>query len=504
MLNIHIRINDAATRRPTPVRVRVSDAAGKAYAPLGRLPVFAVGKGEDVGGQVRLGRDNWYPIDGGCEVPLPAGIPLRIQATKGPEYTPLDETITLGAGQISLRFEIARWHESDGVTVDTRAHFLSPHAALLEAAAEGIDVVNVLALVHGFVGQDGNGYPMLSNITSFSGQTPALTSGGHDVYVNTLNAHHALGRLGLLNSHRVVHPLTFGDPDGPDDWSLLDWCGQCHRKCGLVVWVDAFRSDRGILGGEALAALLLGQVDAIEFDAQARPQPLLPWVYKLWDCGVKVPLVGGSGKESNRTPVGAMRTLAFQASRVSDDAGEPNPTVHTVGSPRDRLLDSVRTGNTVVTNGPLLAFAATVDRAAATVESVVPFDKLEIVGNGSVLTTTPATADNGRYRATLELAHSVTDGWLAARAVGPKGSLLFPDQPVFAHSSAVFVGTPVRPPKALTALRQCLASTREWVETQGRFTADKFKVKLLDTLAAAEALVGAGRVSDGLESEPDA
>ena len=253
MLNVHLRINDAVTKKPTPVRVRVSDAAGNYYPPLGRLPVFAVGKGEDVGGQVRLGRENWAVIDGAGEVPLPAGVPLRIRATKGPEYTPLDETVTLGAGQISLRFEVARWHESDAVSVDTRAHFVSPHAALLEAAAEGVDVVNVLALAHAFVGQDGNGYPILSNVLAFSGQEPALTTGGHDVYVNTLNTHGALGRLGLLNCHRAVHPLTFGSPDGPDDWSLGDWCQQCHRKGGLVAWADAFRSDRGVLGGRELS-----------------------------------------------------------------------------------------------------------------------------------------------------------------------------------------------------------------------------------------------------------
>ncbi len=68
--------------------------------------------------------------------------------TKGPEYTPLDETVTLGAGQMALRFAIERWTDSraDGwVSVDTRCHFLSPHAALLEAAAEDVDVVNLLA-----------------------------------------------------------------------------------------------------------------------------------------------------------------------------------------------------------------------------------------------------------------------------------------------------------------------------------------------------------------------
>lgn len=487
MLNVHLRINDAVTKKPTPVRVRVSDAAGNYYPPLGRLPVFAVGKGEDVGGQVRLGRENWAVIDGAGEVPLPAGVPLRIRATKGPEYTPLDETVTLGAGQISLRFEVARWHESDAVSVDTRAHFVSPHAALLEAAAEGVDVVNVLALAHAFVGQDGNGYPILSNVLAFSGQEPALTTGGHDVYVNTLNTHGALGRLGLLNCHRAVHPLTFGSPDGPDDWSLGDWCQQCHRKGGLVAWADAFRSDRGVLGGEALAQLLLGHVDAVEFDAHARPQPLLPWVYKLWDCGVKVPLVGGSGKDSNRVPVGAMRTLAIPTSRDREGASASGGSDAPSRSRLVEFLAAVRGNRTAVTNGPMLTFTVEGDRAAVTAESVVPFERLEIVANGAVLVSAPPTPALGRFRATLDIAHGLTDGWLAARAVGPKGSLLFPDQPVFAHTSAVFVGTPVRPPAARTALRQCLVATREWVETQGQFPAEKFEARILDTLTAAEA-----------------
>ena len=36
----------------------------------------------------------------------------------------------------------------------------------------------------------------------------------------------------------------------------------------------------------------------------------MPWVYRLWDAGVLVPLVGGSGKDSNRMAIGAMRTYA--------------------------------------------------------------------------------------------------------------------------------------------------------------------------------------------------
>jgi len=186
--------------------------------------------------------------------------------------------------------------------------------------------------------------------------------------------------------------------------------------------------------------------------------------------------------------VGAMRTMCGVL-REGEAPAEPNQD-STGASPsrkHDRFLAAVRANRTVVTNGPLLRFAVADGRATATAESVVPFDKLEVVANGAVFATTPPTPTRGRHRATLDIPHAVTDGWLAARAVGPKGSLLYPDQPAFAHTSAVFVGTPVRPPAARTALRQCLAGTREWVETQGQFTAEKFAAELLDALTAAEA-----------------
>ncbi|HEX4591448.1 MAG TPA: hypothetical protein VH120_16045, partial [Gemmataceae bacterium] len=88
---VHFRINDAATGKPTPVRLRVTDAAGNYYAPYGRSTEFATGVGEDVGGNLLVGRERWTYIDGTCEIGVPPG-ELTIQATKGPEYKPLRQT----------------------------------------------------------------------------------------------------------------------------------------------------------------------------------------------------------------------------------------------------------------------------------------------------------------------------------------------------------------------------------------------------------------------------
>lgn len=331
MLTVHVRINDAATAKPTPVRLRISDSHGNHFPPLGRFVEFPTGKNEDVGGRVRLGRELWFYTDGSCEVPLPAEVPLRVQATKGFEYRPVDETVTLGPGKMALRFAIERttemkakgWHSADG-----RCHFLPPHDAALEAEAEGLDLVNLLAVEQRFPSLDGTAYRTVPHLAAFSGQADGIVS------VNTLNVHPVLGKVGLLYSHRPVHPLTFGGEE-PDDWSVCDWCDQCHRKGGLAVWVDAFKETAGPLGGEALVAAVLGKIDAIEVDAQPRKLAIWPWLHRMWNAGIGIPLVGSSGKDGNRTPLGATRTYARCEGSLKS------------------WVEAVKSGRTFVTNGPL-------------------------------------------------------------------------------------------------------------------------------------------------------
>src|SRR5262249_11442216 len=161
---------------------------------------------------------------------------------------------------------------TDGwVSIDTRCHFISPHAAALEAQAEGVDVVNLLAMPFPVLALDANTYITTPNILAFSGQIPAFDCEGCSVVVNTFNTHPVLGKLALLNSHRPVFPLTFGEDT--DDWGVCDWADQCHRKKGLVVWVDAFEPTGGITGSEALVAALLGKIDAVEVTGELRKSP---------------------------------------------------------------------------------------------------------------------------------------------------------------------------------------------------------------------------------------
>lgn len=457
MITVHLRINDAAGR-PTAARVCVSAADGTCFAPLGRFVEFPSGVNEDVGGGLRVGREAWFTIDGACEIPLPANVPLRVRATKGPEFRPLDTTVTLGPGQMALRFALERGHDrrADGwVSGDARCHFLPPHAALLDAAAEDLDVVNLLAVVQDYPSTDGTAYRTVPHLAAFSGQAAALEADGRMVAVNTLNAHPALGTVALLHSHRPVFPLTFGGEDA-DDWGVCDWADQCHRKGGLVVWVEAFQRHAGLVGGEALVAAVLGKIDAIEITGGTR-SAVLPWVYRLWTAGFPIPLVGGSGKDSNRVPLGAVRTHA-----KPDAPGYKG------------WVEAVRAGRSFASAGPLLTYAVEASRARATARSLAAFEALEVVADGAVIASTP----DGELDVPLGSA-----GWVAARTMPTGGA-------GFAHTSPIRLGPSPGAADAAMQLRPFVVATRDWAEAAGRYAIPRRKQALLDRCTEALARLG--------------
>jgi hypothetical protein len=480
MVTVHVRVADAANQKPTPVRARFGGPDGEIYVPFGRVADFPTGPGEDVGGHVLLGGRQFVYLDGGCEVQLPAGVPVTVEIAKGPEYSPLLREVKLGAGQISLRFVVDRWTDlrSEGwYAGDTRARFLSPHAALLEGAAEGLSVVNLLA-----------GDRPAHDILAFSGTQPALEAPGHVVAVNTLNTHPELGTLALLDSHRPVFPLRFGGPDGMDDWSLTDWCDQCHRKRGLVVWPDLPRLTPEAPQGEALAAALLGKVDAFEVSAFGAEEPavLADW-YELLDCGLRLPLAGGSGKDSNATAVGAVRTYA----RLKPDE------TFAYGA----WASAVRAGRTFVTNGPLLTLdvdgegpghvcAAIPEgrpvRVRVEARGVVPFERVEVLYNNRVVADRGASGN--RQAAVLECGFTPAGpGWLVARCLG--GDQLPDRQVVFAHTSPVWFhpgGKPPQPqPAAASRFLGILERTSDWAANAARYERPASREHLLGVLDEA-------------------
>lgn len=463
---VHIRVNDAATGQPTPVRLRVTDAAGTYYAPFGHAAEFPIGRGEAVGGDVMIGGERWAYIDGTCEIAVPPG-ELTVAVRKGPEYRPLNETLNLPTGKLTLRFTIEREFDSRQAVWfagDTRAHALSPHAALLEAAAEDLAVVHVLARERPLLSGDGQTYSTYQNLAAFSGQQACLERDGTAVCVGTLNTHPYLGRLALLHCHRVVYPLAFGGPDATDDWSLADWCGQSHRKRGLAIWAGFFDPKPGH-AGDAFADVIRGDVDALELTPDSSPV-LLRW-YHLLNAGVRVPVVGASAKENNRTLLGSPRTYA----RL--EAGQQFRI--------DDWIEAVRAGRTAVSFGPFVSLDvdgagpgevllrgpdSTSVTARIRSAGIGAEDSAELLANGTVI---PAAAEG---ECTFDFRGG---GWLAARVLS--GSRLI------AHTSPVYVevegAAPPVDPAAVQFLDERLRRTREWIVSEGRFTHPKSRDRLL-------------------------
>jgi hypothetical protein len=488
---VHLRINDAATGRPTPVRLRVTDAAGIYYAPFGRPADLAQVAKSSFGGNLLLDDICWTYIDGTCEIALPPG-DLTVEARKGPEYRPLRQVVHLPAGKIALRFAVERWTDlrAEGWhSGDARAHHLTPHAALLEAAAEDLAVVNLLAN-RAAVDQCHNKCSEYPNLLAFSGQRPCLERDGHQVVVNTHNTHPKLGNLALLHCHRVVFPLTFGGQEGTDDWSLSVWCDQCHRKRGLVVWTDA-DIQWMCYGGEALAGLILGKVDALELTSHLSGQ-LRSW-HVLLNAGFRVPLVGASRKTGIDTPLGCLRTYA----RLAD--GEAYSYTG--------WIDAIRAGRTFVTAGPILRFTvnghgpgavlylpadAPPLRLQVSSASTHPIECVEVIANGQVV---------GSGRESVEVDVLPADGgWLAARCWGSGHKTLL------AQASSVYIRVAGRTPPvdsaAVTSILWSLESCLTWIECAGRFSNPKSRDHLLSIFDAARQTLLARLGASGTNDTP--
>ena len=462
---VHVRVVDAATGRPTPVRMRFEGRDGKSFAPLGRTTTFPITENQDVGLHVRDRGCDYAYVDGSCEILLPAH-PVEVEILKGPHFTPIKRTVALGPGKMALRFVLERspnpppqgWYSGD-----CRCHELSPHAALLEGAAEGLAVVNLLARQR--KGQFQEGAPSSPSLEAFSGQMPCLTSPESVVAVNSFNVHPQLGNLSLLSCHRPVFPFQAGGTNF-EDWTLGDWCGQCHRKKGLVLWSDPGFWSRAFgdsIAPEGLAQLVTGHVDAVEIDGPIQRLGGELWInwYALLNAGFRIPLAGASAKTSNEQILGQARSYAYLGREATFDY--------------PAWIEALRAGKSCVSDGPFISLEVGDSLPGATVEATGPHSRkqvkagmqmagaggtLQLVGNGEVI------AEAGSDDASFAALHAEisTDGlrWLAARYRLADGSFA-------AHTSPIYVTNPTEGSPAKSAsvemMRDVLLRGAHWAET---------------------------------------
>ena len=395
---------------------------------------------EDNYGEFVNGYNQYAYIPGECVADLPLG-EVFVEICRGYEVRPLRTRVTVTPQTDELTFELERvlhWRERGWVTADTHVHFLSPQTALLEGAAEGVNVVNLLASQWG---------EMFSNVSDFDGATTlgARDFGGSGeflVRVGTENRMQVLGHISLLGyAGAMIQPLCTGGASesaigDPQEVTMADWAARCLEQGGLVVMPHGPNPQC-----ERAADIVLGVVDAMEMmtfnpcDGQLNPYGIADW-YRYLNLGYRLPVVGGSDKMAAASQLGGVRTYTQLGMREFT---------------YDNWMAALRAGNTFVTVGPLAELTVEGRAPGAVVElppgggtvtvewrveSVsVPITALEVIHGGVVAEEIDA---GGALQASGSASVQVTgSSWLALRVRGSYRR----EQPrdIAAHTSAVQV-----------------------------------------------------------------
>jgi hypothetical protein len=458
---VHGRVADAATHRPTAVRLAFRSKEGRYIPPYGHRTEVNASWFEDYGGDLMVGGVPYAYVDGTFQVELPVG-DVYVEVSKGYEYQPFRKLLKIAPGQRELNLEISHFMDlrSKGwVTADTHVHFLSPSTAVLEGEAEGVNMVSLLAAQWG---------DLFTNVADLP-YGPLISRDGETmVQVCSENRQHIMGHVGLVGGHgEPVFPMSASGPSesylgDPVRISMAEWSDIQKRREGLVVAVHFPHPQ-----AELAADIALGKMDAVELYPNFEHFNALPYLewYRYLNCGYRIPVVGGTDKMGANMAVGANRAYAYLGQ---------NPFTFA------NWVKAIRSGNTFSSTGPLLQFQVdghvpgseiTLGAGGGTVEvqaeakCILPFSRLDVVFNGEVVASKEEKA--GAREMTLQSkVHVPGPGWLAARCSAPKDTTIRFFS-VAAHTSPVYVVVPgkeVFSPAAGAYFLALVEGTQAWVD----------------------------------------
>lgn len=439
---VAVSVTDTSTGRPTPARVHFRSPDGRYLPPYGHRHEVNDRWFEDYGADLQLGGSAYAYVDGRFDIELPVG-DVYVDVAKGFDYAPVRSVVRVepGLSQLTLPMErVMDWRQRGWISADTHVHFLSPQTAWLEAQAEGVNVVNLLATQWG---------DLYTNFGDLTGNASGVSRDDTIIWVGTENRQHVLGHISLLGIQRATTPVCAGGPQesyiGDPVWSsMASWADACREQDGVVV-VPHFPGPYC----ENVADVILGKVDGLElrdFEWGADTHAVREW-YRLLNCGYRVAAVGGTDKMSAGMPVGGVRTFAYTG---DEELSFPS------------WARAVRSGRTMTSSGPLIELTVEGRRIGdsiivpsgggtmsvqASASALQPLTSLEVVFNGQVM----ARADSVPGQSKLDLSSEIRvdkGGWIAARCTGP--TVLWHIWPIrtAAHTSPVYLVGKGAPPTA--------------------------------------------------------
>lgn len=436
---LRVRIVDRSTGEPTHARVNVVGSDGNYYEPrdnvLANWSLFRTGN--------RLGKGpfryyGWFFYTPGTfEVEVPPGV-TRVEAWKGFEYLPVQQSLELGAGQqaelvVTLERTVAM-HELGYYSGDTHVHL--PRADATDDA-RALDLMACEDIRYGYMlsANDGRGYSgqwQRQVIAPQRHQGPAsiVRRGEYEIASGQEYVTASYGHLGLIMQKRMVLEGLTVDPNR---WPLLGMLGEEARELGGYSF-----NLHGGYNGEIYVDFAQQATDGVELlqFADYRGIGLEGW-YHMLNIGCRFPAVGACDYPYCRA-LGDCRTYVYSPQKL--DAAEwvrraaAGHSFFTTGPLVLLEVDGRRPGETIARKAdespPL--------RARVRVRSeVAKASEVELVVNGESVVR--RNLPQGKAGAWFEFEESIdVDGplWIAARCQS-KSPIDQPD--ARAHTNPVFV-----------------------------------------------------------------
>jgi hypothetical protein len=450
---------------------------------------------------------HYFHTAGTFEVTVPVG-PVTVEALRGFEFLPGSSTVSVTAGATAVvTVQLRRLVDMPSLgwySGDTHAHDLHQgrfgltHRTLFDQSlAEDLHVSNVLIHM--------DGTRLMGRWSDLTGEPHPLSTPTH-ILQFAQEFRGSLGHIGMLGINRFVLPLIGGAPNTPfaqvaSDTPYIDGARAQGGIAGFMhPYLSGADTPQGWAGTLIAVDVALGRGDFYDVVSLYSDElASASFYYKLLNAGFRLPATGGTDNFPDvwrDPPPGTGRTFA----RVEGPLSVPS------------WLAAVRAGRTMATNGPIvrldvngvgpgaeLALASSAPpavRVRASVVSIAPVDRIEVLVNGAVAATVAASG-----RTTVEVDQQVPmpdGGWIATRVVGPS-SRYIADSYAFAHTTPVYVVRGGRPfvsaadAKFLSAVVDAIwarADRTSWRSPEDRAT---FKDEIDRAKARYEELARVGR-----------
>ncbi|MFT5465488.1 MAG: hypothetical protein ACI8UO_000583 [Verrucomicrobiales bacterium] len=479
---LSVQLTDAETGEPISGCIRIRSGKAEEWLDLSQQ---LLARGERLPQKIRaLG---WHTLIAETDLDVPPG-PLRIEAFGGLEF----DHSTLEVEEETARVEIplARLFPASSqkwVAGNTHLHLrqMTREQAdryLLDISrADDLEVVFVSYLERALVDRDytTNTYTK-EDLKRIS--TPTLIFGDGEEYRHNFGGGgEGYGHVMFLNLAERILPASVGPgitKGGTDGTALQPGIEKARADGATVIWCH------NLFGMEDLPNWIKGNIHAQNIFDGGNRGTYADTFYRYLNIGLKAPFSTGTD------------WFTYDFSRAYVKANDLSV---------ESWLKALREGRSIITNGPWIELEVNSQSPGDVIDLKKPgeveitaravgrhdFGALEIVVGGRVLKSAPAEARKaGGFEASIDGFQQLLNepAWIAAR-IQPDAEIRNEmDQPLFAHTSPVYVqmnGAGVFDPAVAAEIRAEIEESRNRISENGTFADDEDRQRVLQVYTEA-------------------